>query len=141
VFRDPYTLRYLYTSFVCLKLEYASCAHAHSMTCVWTKLNVCREGLSDMLCEVWVGRKFTICHRMSIDFTFVKRHSIACIMFIFDVLSGWMNSPNLLSALDLNTSRYRTRGPNFIRVGSHCTNYGVHEPMSAAMREFNKELW
>jgi hypothetical protein len=26
---------------------------AHSMTCVWTRLNVCREGLYDMLCVGW----------------------------------------------------------------------------------------
>jgi hypothetical protein len=35
--------------------------------------------------------------------TLVKMRSIACIMFIFDVLGGRMNSPNLLSALDLKT--------------------------------------
>jgi hypothetical protein len=57
-----------------------------------------------------------------------KKHSIACIMFIFDILSGRMNSPNLLSVLDLNTSRYRTRGSEFLRICFHYhTNYGVHE--------------
>jgi hypothetical protein len=61
-------------------------------------------------------------------------------MFIFDVLSGRMNSLNLLSALDLNTSRYRARGSKFFRVGFHRTKYGVHEPMSAAMREFNEVM-
>jgi hypothetical protein len=49
-----------------------------------------------------------------------------------------MNSPNLLSALDLNTPRYRTRGSEFLRIGFHRTNYEVHEPMSVAMREFNE---
>jgi hypothetical protein len=38
--------------------------------------------------------------------TFVKRRSIDCIMFIFEISSGRMNSPNLLSALDLNTPRF-----------------------------------
>jgi hypothetical protein len=51
-----------------------------------------------------------------------------------------MNSPNLLSALDLNTPRYRTRGSEFLRIGFHRTNYGVHEPMSAAMRESNEVI-
>jgi hypothetical protein len=43
-----------------------------SASCVWsvTKLNVCRDGLYDMLCVVWVGRIHTICHRMSIDVLF-----------------------------------------------------------------------
>jgi hypothetical protein len=60
-FRDPYTLKSLFSSAV---------YEAHSMTCMWTRLNVCREGLSDMLCVVWVGRIFTICHRMSIGVLF-----------------------------------------------------------------------
>jgi hypothetical protein len=86
-----------------------------------------------------------IYHLISIDvlfcaLTLVKRRSIACIMFIFDILSGRMNSPNLLSALDLNTPQYRTRGSEFLRIGFHGTNYRVHEPMSAAMREFNKVI-
>jgi hypothetical protein len=49
-----------------------------------------------------------------------------------------MNSADLLSALDMNTQRYRTRGSEFIRIGFHCKNYGAHEPISAAMREFNE---
>jgi hypothetical protein len=60
--------------------------------------------------------------------TIVKRRSITFIMFIFDILSGVMNSPNLLSALDLNIPRYRTRGSEFLRIGFHRTNYGAHEP-------------
>jgi hypothetical protein len=43
---------------------------AHSMTSVWTRLNVFRDGLDDMLCVVWVGRTLRICHRMSIDVLF-----------------------------------------------------------------------
>jgi hypothetical protein len=80
------------------------------------------------------------CALLRLD-TLVKRRSIACIIFIFDILSGRMNSINLLmSALDLNTPRYRTRGSEFLRIGFHRTNYGVHEPMSAAMREFNEVI-
>jgi hypothetical protein len=41
----------------------------------------------------------------------------------------------LLSALDLNTPRYRSG----FRVSSNWfPSHGVHEPMSAAIREFNK---
>jgi hypothetical protein len=106
-FRDPFTLRSLYTSLVRPKLEDASC--------VWSQFYDVR--LSNMLCVVWVGRIFMICHRMyelrcallRLD-TLMKRCSIARIMFIFDILSGRMNSPNLLSALDFNTPRYRNRG-------------------------------
>jgi hypothetical protein len=58
-------------------------------------------------------------------------------MFIFDVLSGRVNAPNLLSVLDLITPLYATRGTEFLRIDFHRTNYGLHEPMSDAMRQFN----
>jgi hypothetical protein len=61
-------------------------------------------------------------------------------MFIIDILGGRMNSPNLLSALDLNLPRYWTRGSEFLRIDLHRTNYGVHEPMSSEMREFNEVI-
>jgi hypothetical protein len=97
-------LRSLYTSLVRPKLKYASCVYgAQYMTFVWTRLNVCRKGLSDMLCVVWVGRIFTICYRMSIG-----------------VLFRWDSE--------------------FLRISFHRTNYGVHEPMYAAMREFNEVI-
>jgi hypothetical protein len=63
------------------------------------------------------------CALLRLD-TLVKRRSIACIMFIFDVLGGKMNSPNLLSALNLNIPRYRARGSEFLRIAFHRMNYG-----------------
>jgi hypothetical protein len=61
-------------------------------------------------------------------------------MIIFDVLCGRINPPKLLSAFDLNTPQYRTRGSEFLRISFHRTNYEVHEPMSAKMREFNEVI-
>jgi predicted DNA-binding ribbon-helix-helix protein len=89
-----------------------------------------------MLCVVWVGQ---ICALLHLD-TLAKRRSIACVMFIFDVLSGRLNSSNLLSVLDLITPRYPTRGAEFLRINFHPTKYGLHEPMSSAMREFNEVI-
>jgi hypothetical protein len=48
--------------------------------------------------------------------TLVKRCSVFRIMFISDFLSGRTNSPNLLSALDLNTPRYRTWGSELVSI-------------------------
>jgi hypothetical protein len=70
-------------------------------------------------------------------YTLVKRRSIACVMFIFDILSDRINSPNLLSALDLKNPQNQTRGSKFLRIGFHRMNFGV-VPMSAAIREFNE---
>jgi hypothetical protein len=72
--------------------------------------------------------------------TLKKWQSIACVIFIFDILSGRINSPNLLSVLDLITPRYPTRGTEFLRIDFHRTNYGFHEPVSSAMRQFNEVI-
>jgi hypothetical protein len=55
------------------------------------------------------------CALLHLD-TLTKRRSIACVMFIFDVLSGRVNPPNLLSVLDLITPRYPTRGTELLRI-------------------------
>jgi hypothetical protein len=72
--------------------------------------------------------------------TLTKSRSIACVMFIFDDLSGRVNSPSLLPVLDLITSQYPTRGTEFLLIDFHRTNYGIHEPMSSAMRQFNEVI-
>jgi hypothetical protein len=59
-------------------------------------------------------------------------------MFIFDFLGGRVNKPNLLSVLDLVTPRYPTHGTEFVRFDFYQTNYGIHDPMSSAMRQFNE---
>jgi hypothetical protein len=79
------------------------------------------------------------CALLHLD-TLAKRRSIACVMFIFDVLSGRVNSPNLLSVLDLFTPRYPTPVTEFLRIDFHRTNYGLHAPMSGAMRQFNEAI-
>jgi hypothetical protein len=73
-------------------------------------------------------------------YTLAKRRSVACMMFIFDVLNGRVNSPGLLSVLNLIAPRYSTRGTEFLRIDFHRTNYGVHEPLSSAMRQFNEVI-
>jgi hypothetical protein len=50
-FRDPYTLKPLYTSLVRPTLEYASCV-LRSIMFVLTEWNECKGGLFDMLCVV-----------------------------------------------------------------------------------------
>jgi hypothetical protein len=38
------------------------------------------------------------------------------------------------------TSRYPTNGTEFLRTDCHQTNYGLHEPMSGAIRHFNEVI-
>jgi hypothetical protein len=79
------------------------------------------------------------CALLHLD-TLMKRPFIACVMITFDVLSGRVNSLNLLSVLDLIAPRYPNRGTEFLRIDFHRTNYENHEPMSIAMRQFNEVI-
>jgi hypothetical protein len=79
------------------------------MLFVFTEWNACRSGLFGMPCVFWVERTCMICHHMKAGAPFcilTPLRSIACVMFI-DVLSRRVNSPNLLSVLDLITHRVR----------------------------------
>jgi hypothetical protein len=80
-FRDPYTLKSLYTS-----LEYASCVWNpfYSMMFVLTDWNASRGDLTDMND---LPRYEDRCALLHLD-TITKRRTIACVMYIFDVLSG-----------------------------------------------------
>jgi hypothetical protein len=114
--RDPYTLKSLYRSLVRPKLEYASC--------VWYSFyDVCVNRVKRM--QRWFiryalrGLGWTDMHDLPpyedrcallhLD-TLRKRRSIACVMFIFDVLIANFTLANLLSVLDLITQQYLTRG-------------------------------
>jgi hypothetical protein len=79
------------------------------------------------------------CALLHLD-SLAKRRSVAGVMFIFDVLVGRVNSPSLLSVLNLIAPRYPTRGTEFLRIDFHQTNYGIYEPMSSAMRQFNEVI-
>jgi hypothetical protein len=70
-FKDPYTLKSLYTSLVHPKLEYASCVWSPFYDVHVDKVaRVQRRSIYDMHCVVWVGRILMIHHRMSIDVLF-----------------------------------------------------------------------
>jgi hypothetical protein len=70
--------------------------------------------------------------------TLAKRRANACVMFIFEVLSGRVNSSNLLPLISINAPWYHTRTSDLLRVDFYRTNYGVHEPLNRAVRSFNE---
>jgi hypothetical protein len=80
-----------------------------------------------------VGRCALICLE-----TLTRRRSVACMLFVFDVLSGRVSSPNLLSLVNVIASCYLTRAGNFLRIDFYRTNYGVLELLIDVVRHFNK---
>jgi hypothetical protein len=70
--------------------------------------------------------------------TLTRRRSDACVMFVFDIVSGGIGSPNLLSLVNVIAPRYRTLGGNFLGIDFHPTYYGVHELLNDAVRDFHE---
>jgi hypothetical protein len=102
-FLDPYNLKTLYISLVHRKLEYASCvpfygAHIDRIERVQRKfVRYALRGLrwTDMCNLPPYGDR---CALIRLE-TLAERRANACVMFIFDILSGRVNSSNLLGAL------------------------------------------
>jgi hypothetical protein len=67
--------------------------------------------------------------------TLAETRANACVMFIFDIMSGRVNSSNLLSLIRINASS------DFLRVDFNRTNYGVHEPLNGAVRSYRHCLF
>jgi hypothetical protein len=110
------------------------------MTCTSIGIGLIRvartwmDGHSDMYdLFPYVDRCALICLE-----TVTRRRSDACVMFVFDVLSGRLGSPNLLSLVNVVGLRYRIRGGDFLQIDFHHTNYGVHELLNDAVLHFNQ---
>jgi hypothetical protein len=132
-FRDPYTLQALYVSLVRPKLEYAICvwrpfygAHIDRIERVQKKfVRHALRGLrwTDMFdLRPYVDR----CALIRLE-TLAERRANACVMFIFEILSGRVNSSNLLSLISINAPWYHTRTSDFLRVDFHCTRSRAFE--------------
>jgi hypothetical protein len=62
--------------------------------------------------------------------TLKKRRDVTCVLLIFDLLSGKIDSSYLLSQICLSVPSYLTR--------SRGMNNGVFEPVNAAIKGFNE---
>jgi hypothetical protein len=51
-----------------------------------------------------------------------SRRASSCVMFIFNRMSGRMNSAGFLSLINVNTHRYHNREDDFLRVDFHHTH-------------------
>jgi hypothetical protein len=89
--------------------------------------------------HVTVGKALTMQAFALIRLETLNRiRSDAGMMFVFDVLSERVGLLNLLSLVNVIAPRYRTGGGDFMQIDFHCTNYGVHKPLSDAVRHFNE---
>jgi hypothetical protein len=54
--------------------------------------------------------------------TLAERRANACVMFVFDILSGRVKSSNLFFLIGINAPWYHTRAGDFLRVDFHLKN-------------------
>jgi hypothetical protein len=137
-FRDPYLLKVLFVTYVRSQLEYANC--------VWQPFYVTHFNRIERIQEKFIKhalRQFrwnvnldlppyeNRCRILVMD-TLKKRRDVARVLLVFDLLSGKIGSPKLLSQINLSVPSYQTRGREFLFVEFHRTNCGIYEPINAA---------
>lgn len=146
-FCDPYTLRTLYISLVRSNLEYASV--------VWTPFyNVHNERIesvqrqflifclrklpSQRLREQYVLEPYVDRLRLINLKPLSIRRSIACCMFVRDILCSRINCAELLMLYGIYVPSRQMRSRNFIlNLPFSRTNYGLAEPVFNTTRQFN----
>jgi hypothetical protein len=143
-FRDLCTLKVLYVTYVRSKLEYANC--------VWQPFYVTHIKRIERIQEKFIKhalRQFrwnvnldlppqeNRCRVLVMD-TLKKRRDVARVLLVFDLLSAKIDSPKLLSLINLSVPSYQTRGREFLFVEFHRTNYGNYEPINSVVRGFNE---
>lgn len=60
------------------------------------------------------------------------------VFFMYDLLNGFIDAPNLLSLVKLIVPNYRFRRNDFLRTTFHRTLYGENEPFNVICRSFNE---
>lgn len=58
-------------------------------------------------------------------------------LFIFKLLNGYVNCPDLLSNICFSVSGHTTRQTDTFYVPFHCTLYGKNAPLMKSMHNFN----
>ena len=66
------------------------------------------------------------------------RRNVASAMFIRDIISNHLDSPQLLAECNFHIPSRLTRSTSLLDPGFHRTNYGRNEPMALAIREFER---
>lgn len=143
-FVDPYTLLSIYNAHVRSHLEYASIVwYPNYITHVSKLESIQKQFVRYALRRLQWRDRFVLppyenrCQLLNID-TLSKRRVIAGASFIFDLLSGRINSHALLGKVNLNAPVRSLRSQPFLNPNFHRTNYGHSEPMTNLSNVFNK---
>lgn len=142
-FKDPRAIKSLYFAHVRSHLEFGSVVWCPNYA---THSNRIESIQKRFMCHIfkkfgWYRYVQFAPYAFKCDLLNIKsleqRRRDACAVFIFDILSGKINSPSLLNLIDINIPSRQLRLSTMLRIPQHRTNYGAKEPISNAMAIFN----
>jgi hypothetical protein len=145
-FRNPYTLKTVYNSFVRSHLDYASVVWNPYYGVHLKRIEaIQKEFLKFALRTLGWSRDIELppycqrCRLIDLD-VLSSRRRVSCALFISDVLSFKLDCPIILSSLRLNVYLYNTRYRVLLKEDPHRTNYGMNEPLNGVIRIFSNNF-
>lgn len=141
---EPYALKSVYVAFVRSRLEYASMVwqpyyniHSNRIESIQKKFLVFALRNLGWNISYILPPYAARCGLIGLE-SLERRRINASVFFIYDLLKGVINSPELLSLVNFNTSDRNLRRPLLLRPTLHRTNYGQNEGLNRMIRLFNK---
>lgn len=139
-FNDPLTIKTIYMANVRSILEYASP--------VWSPQYIIYKNRLERIQRIFINHmnyRFKIsagsykegCRKHNL-MTLEERRSMMDMCFLYDLLRGNLDSPELLSALNFSTPRRRSRHTSLLNVPMHFTNYTANSIIVRISRDYNK---
>jgi Reverse transcriptase (RNA-dependent DNA polymerase) len=129
-FNDPSVLKVLYFSYVRSIVEYALVVWQPSYNVHIDRLeSIQKKFLKFVFCKFGYYRYIEYapyefkCKLMNIESLANRRRKIS-IFFMYDIISGHFDAPELLSLIDINVPPRALRNNNLIHIRHHRTNYG-----------------
>lgn len=142
-FDNPLVLKSLYYAYVRSKLEFGSVvwnpnyeSHRVRIESIQKKFLwyvFCKFGWQEYIRFAPYDVK---CKLLNIE-SLSNRRKNSSALFVFDLLSGRIDAPNLLSLIDFNIPSRTLRNHEFLRLQRRRTNYGLSEPIRDMSSIFN----
>lgn len=144
-FRDPYTLKSVYCALVRSILEYASIVWCPGYAIHSARIESIQKKfiLYALRHLPWRRDNFILpsyedrCFLIRLE-SLSGRRCNAKLIFLFDLLNGHIDAPNILSAVGFSVPLRQLRSHDLFNVPFHRTNYGFFGPLSSMVSIANR---
>ena len=143
-FSDPYVFRSIYYAFVRSKVEYASVVWCPYQITYIEQLERVQNRFARFAVSTlrWSDRSNLppsdhLRQLIGIP-RLEERRKLAQLLFIYDVITGKINSPCLLSQISFNVKSRTLRNHELFKLRYYSRNYTMHSSFSAMLRVCNE---